>query len=166
MKLKRKLYTETGVLSAWSLRPFIPVAFFDEDNFRVERKDLPVLPAEGIAVSDVSILDGQYCLTSESCRRFCSEAAGLFCQKPGFSALFSGVHLFDPAECGPDLSGKLRMRVRHLLEGEAESVLNWKSCTLEVYETEPDLFSSENEWWKRVLFETVFEISFLKAKPR
>ncbi len=151
LKLKRRIFQETGAVSAWALKPMIPFAFMEQKPAIISRRDLPQLPPEGLAIDRIIEKSGQVCLGSEVCAGFCKELISLF-KEYGLSEGFDGLHLFDSSDCGYLLLSK------DVAEME-ETVLHWHSCTLSVYRTETKLFRNA-EWWERVVLEDIFEIKF------
>ena len=162
-KMKLEVYRRTGLVSAWALPPVVPVASVGACDLNFTRKELPVIPDGGFELSKLKLVDSQYCLGSDSLTDFCCSAAEYFAQSEGFSYSFRGLHLFDSREAKEDESISAVKLAGELTDNIDESVKIWKSCTLEIFQAEADIFKKQ-EWWKMVEYETVYSISFPKTR--
>ncbi len=151
LKLKRRIFRESGAVSAWALKPMIPFAFMEQKPAIISRKDLPQLPPEGLVINRLIEKGGQVSLGSGVCAGFCKELISLF-KEYGLSEGIDGLHLLDKSENGYSIPVKV-------IKDLDEAVVRWRRCSLSVYKTEDALFSNDL-WWERVVLEDIFEIKF------
>ena len=159
--MKNQIYRETALLSSWALLPFVPVASVDEVELSMSRKELPVVPDDGLALNTIECINDQYCIGSQGLQEFCLRTSELFKNKSGFKISICGLHLFDSSECSGDCKSALKLS-RELYGLMSSSEYVWNSCSLEILRINRDIFYEPN-WWRRVETETVASFSFPKS---
>jgi len=160
---KYNLYMNTDLLSAWALTPMVPIAVIPGDDIKLSRNNLPELPTEGLQLKAVETIAGQVCLGSAGLKEFCRKTAGALSSHEGSKPSLCGLHLCDSLESGNPEPDDVTAMIMSGLEQLDDSVLNWKSCSMQVYRTDSDIFSGF-EWWKRVKLETILSIRYPKAQ--
>jgi hypothetical protein len=161
MAVKREIFRETSALSSWALKPMIPFMFFSGEPGKLIRKDLPALPLGGLTVDKLSQINGQYILGSEQCSAFCSELKSLFDGFDDCTPGLNGLHIFDCTDVEYASHSQILNVAENHIKTLDHSVTHWRSCSLSVFRLETELFAASG-WWKRVVLETLQEISFLK----
>ena len=166
LKMKRDLFYNKSILSAWALRPMVPLAFLSGLPDKPKPADLPAVPAAGLKFDSVERLDDQLFLQSEDCVKICKDILKMPCIRGlqpvtcpaagGFPA-GSGLHLMDCREDGsPELENLIRRNIAEL----DESVKNWKTCSLCLYEVE---FMNEI-WWKGISLQQFWEVRLHRGR--
>ena len=127
----------------------------------VERISLPIIPESGLDISAVEKKNNHYILTSDNCRKFCSEVAASLGVEQIEHGL-RGLQLFDEREArANEAAAVIDKKIIEL----DPSVKQWKTCSLAVFKTDEELLDT-NEWWKRVVLESLTEIKFPKVSRR
>ncbi len=160
LKIKRELFYENSVVSAWALRPMVPFALFEECPEKPVRRALPVLPAGGLCFQSVSRIEKQCCLGSAQCTALCESITDLpifLNASPkegrtvgGFSAV-PGLHLLDSSEKGGEIA--IESAEKKIAELD-EAVLAWRRCSLSLFEVN----FSEDLWWTEISLEKLWEL--------
>jgi hypothetical protein len=165
MSVKREIFRRTSVVSAWALRPMVPFAFYNQKPAFPDRKELPVLSAQGLSFSGTAEMNGQFFLQSDACRHLCGEIIRIVYEQDergmlplkdtGFSEGVSGLHLWDVSEEG---SGDAEKLSKQLLTVPGPGQIIWKSCTVSLSEIE----TGGDYWWESVSLETIEEVKLRK----
>ena len=164
-QMKRELFYEKTLLSAWALGAIVPFDIFSAEPEKPERSELPQLPGGGLRFADLSQVGHQFFLESDECLSLCSEIGCLPCFKSvskvdgqtsgGFSSV-PGLHLFDVRE---DVGIDADVLLKEKLNGLKDSETLWRGCSLSLIKAE----FSDDLWWERITLEFLWEIPLSRA---
>ena len=160
MKIKRAMFQKFDSVSAWSLRPLVPVCSVERNpaDKAILAKLLPVLPEKGLPLEKISESANQLFFTSDTMAQYSSSIENLFADYKILER-YRGLHIADIRDT-PEAAPSFFLKECSLLP---ESIFCWKSGTLAVFKTGDQLFSITG-WWERVVFETVFEVQLPKFR--
>ncbi len=151
LKLKNQIFSRTHSVSALALQPMVPFIFCKRRPDFIERKALPPIPKGGLVLDGIRHEAGQCCL-SIGCGTYIKILRDIFREYEAFDGI-NGVHLYDLS----DISESAGLNINDSLKKMEQNVFHWDRASLAVYRTE-SVFFIEEDWWKMVVLENLYEI--------